>query len=336
MAELSEADRFLLSAVERGDQAGWTQLVHRHQGRLLAFARRRCRDEAQAEDLVQETFIQFLRSLAQFRQQASLETWLFTILRRKIIDHYRGRREMAALHRFADDSGSDASQLAAQQATASWYARRQEASARQRAALAAALGEMIRQCQAQRTFLELKIVELIFFSQRRNRDAAGLLGVTENQVALTKHRWLKRLRDRVAEVLSPTPGTPAATPGAPGSSEKTSGGSGGGASGASGGGGGASGVSGGGGWEPGEDILTEVWEQYRFSCPKRSTIGAYLLGTLDESWQDYTQFHLEAQGCAFCAANLEDLKQQIDEPATDLLRDRILQSTVGFFAAGGS
>ena len=51
-------------------------------------------DQALAEDLVQDTLLAGIRGFARFDQKSSVETWLISILRRKIVDHYRktGRR----------------------------------------------------------------------------------------------------------------------------------------------------------------------------------------------------------------------------------------------------
>ena len=56
---------------------------------LYRFALGRVSDETTAEELVQETFVSALDALDSFRGQASERTWLFVILKRKIIDHYR-------------------------------------------------------------------------------------------------------------------------------------------------------------------------------------------------------------------------------------------------------
>lgn len=56
---------------------------------LYRFALGRVSDPTTAEELVQETFISALDGLDSFRGQASERTWLFVILKRKIIDHYR-------------------------------------------------------------------------------------------------------------------------------------------------------------------------------------------------------------------------------------------------------
>lgn len=300
MSGLSEADQFLLDAVRRGDEAAWVRLVERYQGRLLAFATRRTNDLAQAEDLVQDTFVHLLRGLASFRGDATLETFLFTILRRRIIDHYRGRRaEVTGLGDAASGDGAVSDPLArfaASDPSASWYVRRDELNTAHRDALAEALSALVGKCQDQRRFDEVKIVELIFYSQQRNRDVARILSVTENQVALTRHRWIKRLRDRVAEALAAKNVTASADD-----------------------------------WQPDDSMLSTLWAERRLSCPKRSTIGAYLLQTLDGPWQDYVSFHLETQGCRFCRANFDDLQQQTADAPTADFRDRVMQSTLGFF-----
>src|SRR4051794_2722348 len=92
MAEWTEAERYLLEQIRTGSQEAWSQLVERYQGRLLAFARRRAPKSADPEDLVQDTFLLFLRDLPAYRGQASVETYLFLILRRRIIELLRVRR----------------------------------------------------------------------------------------------------------------------------------------------------------------------------------------------------------------------------------------------------
>ena len=79
MAEASEADRYLIDQIARGNADAWSQLVARYHGRLLAFARSRLPRAQDADDFVQETFLRFLQSFRTFRAGASIETFLFTI-----------------------------------------------------------------------------------------------------------------------------------------------------------------------------------------------------------------------------------------------------------------
>ena len=79
-------------------------------------------------------------------------------------------------------------------------------------------------------------------------------------------------------------------------------------------------------------MLSEIWQTQRLSCLKRSTIGAWLLGTLDEAWSGYVEFHIERLGCEFCRANLDDLRRQTQSDTPPAFHQRIMQSTVGFLS----
>jgi RNA polymerase sigma-70 factor, ECF subfamily len=77
-------------------------------GDLLRFARLQLRDTASAEDAVQETLIAALSGAGKFENRASLKTWVFSILRNKIVDLIRIRsREVAASSLAADDEGDE-------------------------------------------------------------------------------------------------------------------------------------------------------------------------------------------------------------------------------------
>lgn len=56
---------------------------------LLAWALMKISDRGTAEDLVQDTFLAAYRSKDKFKGEASPKTWLVSILKNKIADHYR-------------------------------------------------------------------------------------------------------------------------------------------------------------------------------------------------------------------------------------------------------
>jgi RNA polymerase sigma-70 factor (ECF subfamily) len=56
---------------------------------LFNFTISRVSDGEIAQDLVQDTFLAGLKSMKNFKGEASERTWLISILKRKIIDHYR-------------------------------------------------------------------------------------------------------------------------------------------------------------------------------------------------------------------------------------------------------
>ena len=63
--------------------------VDRYADYLYHFAVSRVSDAEVAKDLVQETFVAGLTSAPNFKGDASERTWLISILKRKVIDHYR-------------------------------------------------------------------------------------------------------------------------------------------------------------------------------------------------------------------------------------------------------
>lgn len=60
-------------------------------GDMLKFARMQLRDDAAAEDAVQETFAAALSNRKSFGQRAQLKSWIFGILKNKIVDIIRER-----------------------------------------------------------------------------------------------------------------------------------------------------------------------------------------------------------------------------------------------------
>ncbi|WP_010180617.1 sigma-70 family RNA polymerase sigma factor [Aquimarina agarilytica] len=63
--------------------------IKKYSDYLFNYTIVRVDDREIAKDIVQETFFAGLRSMKNFKGEASERTWLISILKRKIIDHYR-------------------------------------------------------------------------------------------------------------------------------------------------------------------------------------------------------------------------------------------------------
>lgn len=72
-------DEDLVALAQVGDEGAFTELVHRHESRVYTLALKMLRNPADAEDVLQETFINVLRSLKQFRGESTFATWLYRI-----------------------------------------------------------------------------------------------------------------------------------------------------------------------------------------------------------------------------------------------------------------
>lgn len=85
-------DGALLRAWLAGDEAAYAQLYDRHDRRCFEFIRRMLAtaDDATTEDLHQDVWLTVARQAGSYdEQQARFVTWLFTIARNKVMDHYR-------------------------------------------------------------------------------------------------------------------------------------------------------------------------------------------------------------------------------------------------------
>ena len=83
------------------DPAVW---VDEHGDYLFNFALMRLRDEAKAEDVVQETLLSAFQSLESYAGKSSERTWLTSILKHKIIDHFRKYSRETALGEESDEN----------------------------------------------------------------------------------------------------------------------------------------------------------------------------------------------------------------------------------------
>lgn len=66
-----------------------SQWVDEYSDMLYNYSIVRVNDHELAKDLVQDTFISALKGLDNFQGKSSVKTWLFSIIKRKIIDHWR-------------------------------------------------------------------------------------------------------------------------------------------------------------------------------------------------------------------------------------------------------
>jgi RNA polymerase sigma factor (sigma-70 family) len=107
----------LVRRVAEGDRAAFEILMRRYNRRLYRLARAALRDSTEAEDALQDAYICAFRSMAQFRHDASLSTWLSRLVlnecmgrlrrsarRQKVIPMLRPGSDVDAGERVADEA----------------------------------------------------------------------------------------------------------------------------------------------------------------------------------------------------------------------------------------
>ena len=74
-----ECDQLLVERVQAGERQAFDLLVAKYQRRLMRLVSRIVHDPAEAEDVVQETFIKAYRAIRHFRGDSAFYTWLYRI-----------------------------------------------------------------------------------------------------------------------------------------------------------------------------------------------------------------------------------------------------------------
>jgi RNA polymerase sigma-70 factor (ECF subfamily) len=97
----------LLRWRQAGERAAVDELLRRWERRLLYYVRRLVDDEADAWDVLQQTFLQAVRKLHTVRDPKRLPAWLYTVARNAAMAHRRSVR--SASHHV--DDGVDVGEL---------------------------------------------------------------------------------------------------------------------------------------------------------------------------------------------------------------------------------
>jgi len=200
----TESDRLLITRVRQNDQSAWAELDKRYRGRLTAYVRRRLKDHASVEDVVQETFIGFSHSLVNYDDKRDLQTWLFTIAAHKVTDQLRKMGRLR--YQTGTDSDEEIMVQAAddRQRVASSLARSAERRESEEDALGLAMRELVREFQAKGEWTKVMALELLYVKGWGNAEVAARLKKSEQDIANLKFQAKKRLRDHLsASNLSP-------------------------------------------------------------------------------------------------------------------------------------
>ena len=102
-------DASLVERAHRRDGAAFWLIIKRHNQRLYQVAHAILDDHAEAEDVLQETYIRAFTHLSEFRAEARLSTWLTRIALNEALGRRRQRRptvDMKALEAMAAPSSA--------------------------------------------------------------------------------------------------------------------------------------------------------------------------------------------------------------------------------------
>lgn len=89
---MQESESIWLARARKGDSQAFTQLVEAYQRAVYNLCYRMLRDEGEAEDAAQETFLRAYKALRQYDRSRPFPTWLLSIAAHYCIDQIRKRR----------------------------------------------------------------------------------------------------------------------------------------------------------------------------------------------------------------------------------------------------
>jgi len=177
---VSSVDLALLERWRDGDVKAGEELFGRHFESIYSFFETKC--EAEADELVQATFLACVRARDQFRKDSSFRTYLFTIARHELYRLLRNR------HRDAERLDFELSSIAELVSTPGTRAARKEEHRRLIEALQ-------RLPVAQQTLLELH-----YWEDMDIGELAEVFDVTATTIRTRLYRARNALRDVIADV----------------------------------------------------------------------------------------------------------------------------------------
>ena len=85
----SITDSDVITRAQQGDSEAFASLFQTHKTRIYSLCLRMTNNTAEAEDLIQEAFLQVFRKLPTFRGDSALSTWLYLIAVNTVLMHFR-------------------------------------------------------------------------------------------------------------------------------------------------------------------------------------------------------------------------------------------------------
>src|SRR5208283_4842268 len=87
------SDEVLIGRIANGDRLAMQALFARHHVRVYRFVLRLVRNEATAEDLISDVFLDVWRQAGKFEGRSTVSTWMLSIARFKTLSALRKRTE---------------------------------------------------------------------------------------------------------------------------------------------------------------------------------------------------------------------------------------------------
>lgn len=167
-------DLDLLARIARKDRQALRGFFARHHVRLYRYLVRLARNDALAEELVNEVFLTVWQKADSFQGQSAVSTWLFSIAH---------NRAISALRKRSDD--------ALDESAAAMIA--DEADDPETVAMKADKGAALRRCLDRLSAEHREVIDLVYYQEKSVKEVAGIVGIPENTVKTRMFHARQRL-----------------------------------------------------------------------------------------------------------------------------------------------
>lgn len=177
-AKPSDAD--LIKRIAAKDQAAVQALYGRHNVRLFRFLLRFVKNEAIAEELVSETFMEIWRSAGKYEGRSAATSWMFAIGRNKAISLLRKKSELELDETYANliEDDADTPEVTSQKTDK---------------------GALIKQCIDQLSSEHKEVIDLVYYHECSIKEVSDIVGIPENTVKTRMFHARKKLSEYLKE-----------------------------------------------------------------------------------------------------------------------------------------
>ncbi|HXW42661.1 MAG TPA: sigma-70 family RNA polymerase sigma factor [Xanthobacteraceae bacterium] len=174
------SDEVLIGRIANGDRLAMQVLFARHHVRVYRFVLRLTRNEATAEDVISDVFLDVWRQAGKFEGRSAVSTWLLSIARFKALSVLRRRGDEEL-----DDESAEAIEDQADDPEVA-LAKKDK-------------GAALRQCLAKLSAEHREIIDLVYYHEKSVEEVAGIVGIPEATVKTRMFYARKKLSELLKE-----------------------------------------------------------------------------------------------------------------------------------------
>jgi RNA polymerase sigma-70 factor (ECF subfamily) len=173
---LEASDEILIGRIAGGDRLAMQALYARHHVKVFRFVLRLVRNEASAQDLISEVFLDVWRQAARFEGRSAVSTWILAIARFKALSSVRRRKE-------AQLDEEEAARIEDEADTPEVALQKKDT------------GEVLRQCLAKLSPDHREIIDLVYYHEKSVEEVAEIVDIPENTVKTRMFYARKKLAE---------------------------------------------------------------------------------------------------------------------------------------------